>query len=286
MGDLPFMVAADSSDVWSRPAEFRRDRRIGTPPDAFSAEGQDWGLPAYDFQAMAAEGFSWMRARAAQAAAHHGLARLDHVIGMYRTYSRPLDSDEGAFEPDVEAAQLARGETLLGLFAAEGRVVAEDLGLLPDYLRPSLERLGIPGYRVLRWEKGEDGAFRDPALWPVASVATTGTHDIEPVALWWDELPAEERAALVRVPALAGVNPSRPFDAEVRDALLDAVYGAPSVLAIAPLQDLLGTRERVNVPGTVSATNWTMRMTAEALALAQDRDVCARLATLAERHRR
>lgn len=286
MGDLPFMVAADSSDVWSRPTEFRRDRRIGTPPDAFSAEGQDWGLPAYDFPAMEAEGFSWMRARAAQAAETYGLSRLDHVIGMYRTYSRPLDSDEGTFEPSGEAAQLARGETLLGLFARAGRVVAEDLGLLPDYLRPSLDRLGIPGYRVLRWEKRDDGSFRDPAHWPVASVATTGTHDIEPNALWWDELPAHERAALVRVPALAALDPRRPFDASIRDALLEAIYGSPSALAIAPLQDLLGTRERVNVPGTVSTANWTTRMSEEVLALAADRDVCARLSDLATRHRR
>jgi 4-alpha-glucanotransferase len=283
MGDLPFMVAADSSDVWSRPSEFRRDRRIGTPPDAFSEEGQDWGLPAYDWDAMARAGYAWMRLRAERAGALYALFRLDHVIGMYRTFWRSVDGEASGFAPAEEPEQIRLGEALLGIFEAHGRVVAEDLGLVPPFLRPSLDALGIPGYRVLRWEKEGDGRYRDPSTWPENSVATTGTHDLEPNAVWWDALPSAEREALCALPALAAVGPADAFDDRVRDALLSAVYGSDSRLVIVPLQDALGARERVNLPGTVSRDNWSYRVPQDSLALAADRDLTARLAGLAAR---
>ena len=108
---------------------------------------------------------------------------------------REVDDDppEGRFSPAEEKDQIALGETVVGIFEGYGEVVAEDLGMVPEFLRPSLRALGVPGYKVLRWEKNSDGTFIDPATWPALSVATNGSHDIETNAEWWDALPPEER---------------------------------------------------------------------------------------------
>jgi 4-alpha-glucanotransferase len=323
-GDLPFMVGGDSADVWSRQKDFLLDRRVGTPPDAFSATGQDWGLPAYDWDVQRQNQFAWLRARAERSGSLFDLYRIDHVIGLYRTWTRPAnprpkserlnaapanngngngnvngngngaengeaevddDPPEGRFSPAKEKDQIALGETVVGIFEGYGEVVAEDLGMVPEFLRPSLRALGVPGYKVLRWEK-KDGTFLDPATWPELSVATNGSHDIETNAEWWDALPPEERKALVELPGLTHLDPEQAFDDQVRDALLQVVYDAPSALTINPLQDLLGTRERVNVPGTVADTNWCYRMDRDLAALAADRPTRDRLAALAEGTRR
>jgi 4-alpha-glucanotransferase len=290
-GDLPFMVGPDSADVWSRPRDFRRDRRVGTPPDAFSATGQDWGLPAYDWEQMRAGGFAWIGARAARAGALYDLYRVDHVIGLYRTWSRPAvrlppTGEEGSFAPAQEPEQIALGERVLSIFKQEGQVIAEDLGMVPEFLPPSLIRLGIPGYRVLRWERTKDGSFRDPATWPELSVATTGTHDIEPNAAWYETLTPAERIALHSLPGLAGLDPGGPYRAEVGEAILRALYESPAQLTINQFQDLLGTTDRINVPGTVAAKNWSYRMPMNVADLEADGPLRETLHALAARSRR
>lgn len=292
-GDLPFVTSGDSADVWAHRGDFRLDGRVGTPPDAFSAEGQDWGLPLYDWDRMRASGFAWHRARAARAGELYALYRVDHVIGLYRTFYRSTDGKESGFVPAEEDDQIRLGETILKMLADAGEVVAEDLGMVPEFLRPSLERLGIPGYKVLRWERDEvhqeDGkrlVWRDPAGWSELSVATSSTHDVEMHAQWYDGLPEAERAALAAVPGLEALAHHPRFDDVVRDALLRVLYASPSELVAITLQDALGSRERVNVPGTVSAANWTFRMPMDVDALAADRPTTERLARLAAETRR
>jgi 4-alpha-glucanotransferase len=287
-GDLPFMVAGDSADVWSRRGDFRLDARVGVPPDAFSPTGQDWGLPVYRWDEMAAQGYPWIRERARRMADLYDLYRVDHVVGLYRTYCFPNDGGEPRFVPETEPAQIRNGEAVLRICGEGARVVAEDLGVVPDFVRASLTRLGMPGYRVQRWEKTweTDGkAFRDPARWPRISVATTGTHDTEPVADWYDALPEEERRALLELPQLAALRSRAAgrFDEGVRDTLLELIYSAASDLALVPFQDLMGARERVNVPGTVTDQNWTYRMPMDLAALAADRATRERLRMLAVR---
>lgn len=290
-GDLPFMVATDSADVWARREDFRLDARVGVPPDAFSATGQDWGLPVYRWDAMARDGFRWLTERARRMADLYGLYRVDHVVGLYRTYFFPNGGGEPAFVPAGEEAQIRNGERVLHLLSRGARVIAEDLGTVPDFVRESLARIGVPGYRVLRWERhwhDPGQPFRDPERWPALSVATTGTHDTESLAEWYDAMPDDERRALLALPQLAALRERgpAPFDEGVRDALLELVYRSGSDLLLLPFQDAFGTRERVNVPGTMNDENWTYRISVGLGALHADRPARERLRALAARARR
>ncbi len=288
-GDLPFMVAADSADVWARQGEFRMDATVGAPPDAFNPDGQDWGLPVYDFRAMEASGYAWLKARARRSMALYDLYRLDHVVGFYRIYVRPRGGGAPRFVPSEEPEQRALGETVLGILGGGARVVAEDLGTVPDFVRESLTRLGIPGYRVLRWEREwhrPGQPFRDPAGYPPLSVATSGTHDTDTLAVWWETMPEAERRALVEIPGLARLRAlpggvPADFTPEVHDALLETLYGAGSDLLVLPIQDVFGLRERVNVPGTVGPENWSYRLPWSAGTLRRDAALVARSAALA-----
>jgi 4-alpha-glucanotransferase len=280
MGDLPFTVAMDSADVWANRAVFRTDLRVGAPPDELSSTGQDWGMPVYDWVALQRSDFAWLRARAARAGELFSIYRVDHVIGFYRTFFRSSDGHTTGFTPDNEGAQVRLGEAILRLLRHFGEVVAEDLGTAPEFLRPSLEKLRIPGYRVLRWEK--DGEkYRDPASWPLISVATNATHDTETTAEWYDQLSVERRTELLHLPGLSDLDPQRGFDDRVRDAILKTIYAAPSALSVVPFQDAMGTRERINVPGTLTPDNWSYRMAMDIESLLDDAATTERLATLA-----
>ncbi len=264
-GDFPFMVSGDSADVWSRQDDFRLDASVGAPPDAFSDTGQDWGFPAYRWSKIAAEGDAWLAARARRSAELYDGYRVDHLVGFFRTYVRER-SGSATFVPPDEPSQIAQGERLLTLFGSTGaRVIAEDLGVIPKFVRETLARNGIPGYKVLRWEREWDETrqpFRNPDVYPDCSVATSGTHDTETLAEWWDLAPVDEREAIASLPALRddGCDPHAPFRDPTRDAILRTLLRAGSSIAILPIQDVFGWRDRINVPALVSDANWCWRL--------------------------
>lgn len=263
IGDLPFMVSADSADVWAHQHLFSRDATVGTPPDAFSATGQDWGLPVYRWDAMRADDFGWLRERARRMAEMFDAFRIDHLVGFYRTYQRPTDGSEPYFAPAEESDQRALGEAVVEAFGSAGAaLIAEDLGTIPDFVRASLRDLGLPGYRVLRWERDWHASgkpFHTPEHYPAASLATSGTHDTDMLADWWDTASMEEREAVLQIPDLRAreLSADRPFDAELRDAFLATLMHAGSDLVILPLQDVFGWRDQINVPATVGPENWS-----------------------------
>ncbi len=269
-GDLPFMVDTHSADVWANQKEFQIDRSVGVPPDAFSATGQDWGMPAYDWAVVSDSGFTWLRDRARRSAELFDGYRVDHLVGFYRTYSRPRSGEgEPCFSPPGEDEQRGLGEQVLALFREPGsEIIAEDLGTVPDFVRDSLAGLDVPGYRVFRWERewNQRGLpFRDPARYPAISVATTGTHDTEPLAVWWEAADEKERAAVAAIPSLARATAGAdlanlPFDPVVRDALLEALVASGSDYVIFPMPDIFGWSDRINEPATVSDGNWTYRL--------------------------
>jgi 4-alpha-glucanotransferase len=274
------MVDCDSADVWAHADAFRLDASVGAPPDAFSETGQNWGLPVYRWDVMAARGFAWLRDRARRTAALYDGYRVDHLVGFYRTYVFPGDGSKASFSPSHEADQLRLGEAVLGVFRASGaRIIAEDLGTIPDFVRASLARLGVPGCKVFRWERRwsvPGQPYRDPAGYPAASVATSGTHDTETTAAWWDGLDPAEQRAVLEAPGVFERIGSRlappngattaadeapiPFSAELRDALLDVLFASGSDLLLLPVQDVFGWRDRINVPASLGDHNWTWRL--------------------------
>lgn len=293
-GDFPFMVGADSADVWAHQHLFRFDATVGVPPDAFSASGQDWGLPVYRWDAMGREDYAWLRQRVRRSARLFDGYRIDHLVGFYRTYSRAAGETEGQFDPAEEPAQLELGERLMAIFKGSGsRIIAEDLGVVPDFVRASLDRMEIPGYRVLRWERHWDEPgqpFKDPAGYPVLSVATTGTHDTDTLTTWWRTAPEDERRAFLALPQFAassakGDPAGIPWSDALRDRALQALYDAPSELLLLPIQDVFGWEDRINVPATVSDENWTWRLPWPVDALEREpqaRERCQVLRRLAE----
>jgi 4-alpha-glucanotransferase len=127
--------------------------------------------------------------------------------------------------------------------------------------------LGVPGFRVFRWERDwhADGQpFRDPQDYPALSVATTGTHDTEPMVVWWEGADAHERAAIGSIPSVQRVAgethlPDAPY-AAVRDILVETLFGSRSDIVLFPIQDVFGWRDRINEPATVSDENWSWRL--------------------------
>lgn len=260
-GDLPFMVDTDSADVWSRQQQFDLTVSIGAPPDAFSAEGQDWGTPLYQWDVIAREDFRWLRERARRCANLFDGYRVDHLVGFYRTYGRPKDGRPAYFTPADDREQLTLGETILGILREPGaEIIAEDLGTVPDFVRDSLARLGVPGFKVFRWERhwhAEGQPFRAPAEYPSVSVALSGTHDTEPMIVWWEQASDDERWKVTAV--VPGARADLPYES-VRDALLEALAGSGSDLVLLPIQDVFGWRDRINDPAVVADSNWVYRL--------------------------
>jgi 4-alpha-glucanotransferase len=171
-----------------------------------------------------------------------------------------------AFVPPTEPEQIRQGQEVLEVLSRSGaRIIAEDLGVIPAFVRQTLNDLEIPGYKVLRWERDwdEEGhPFKDPRLYPVCSVATSGTHDTEPLAEWWDEAPLEERQALAAIDHAGppDPDPAAPFNDTTRDAILQLLYGAGSDIVLLPIQDVFGWKDRINTPALIHHDNWTWRL--------------------------
>jgi 4-alpha-glucanotransferase len=293
MGDLPFVVGTESADVWSHAAQFQLPLSLGAPPDDFSADGQDWGLPPYDWLAMEADDSAWIRMRTRRSAQLYDRFRLDHVVGYFRQWvrrrpsgERPEKRDRGRFDPEGPGAQRARGQRVLVAMLAElsragervepPRAIAEDLGVIPSFVRESLWELRMPGYRVLPWEKDGDG-FRDPRGFPKDSVVSWSTHDTAPIDAWWPALPARDRELLA---LRAGIKNDGNDDAARSLALLGDMYGARSDLALALAQELLGVEDRINTPATVGPQNWTWRLPRPIEQLARDPRIAGRFASI------
>ena len=149
----------------------------------------------------------------------------------------------------------------------------EDLGVIPPFARATLTRLGLPGYRVLPWERDEHHRLRHPHEFPPGSVATWSTHDTAPITSWWNEMQPYEREDFARLLAL----PDGAGEESRVLHLLEALYGATSDLALVLAQELLLEGARINTPGTVGDHNWTYRLPVPLEILADDGALRSRL---------
>jgi 4-alpha-glucanotransferase len=260
MGDLPIFVAYDSADVWANPDLFRladdgRPTHVaGVPPDYFSATGQLWGNPLYDWERSAADGHAWWIERVRTALELCDLLRIDHFRGFEAYWEVPADEDtaiNGAWKPGPGASFFRVLEKALG-----GRLplVAEDLGVITPGVEALRDGVGLPGMKVLQFAFDDPCNVFLPHAHPQNCVVYSGTHDNDPTRGWWEHRATDIEKQLVG--EYAGCEVDEPHWALLRMGMLSAAH-----TFIAPLQDVLGLgREaRMNLPGEGSG-NWNWRM--------------------------
>lgn len=262
IGDLPFFVSPDSSDVWAHPELFVLDERrrpkfvAGVPPDYFSADGQLWGNPVYDWEALRATGYRWCIDRCRALLSHVDLIRLDHFRGFAASWNIPAGAPtarSGSWEAGPGAEFLETIEAELGGLP----FIAEDLGLITADVEALRDHFHIPGTRVLQF--AFDGHEDNPHLPQNAAnntVMYTGTHDNLTSREWFEQLTDSQRRLLLNKyfrNAGSGSIESGP-------ALMSLAWQSRAALAMAPLQDLLnlGGEARMNVPGRAGG-NWGWR---------------------------
>jgi 4-alpha-glucanotransferase len=314
VGDVPVGVSIYSEDVWAQPHLFDLQRSCGAPPekvfqsDPFTMQwGQNWGFPLYDWFAMSKDNFLWWRRRLRSLREIFSILRVDHALGFFRIYSFPwrperneeftnLSADEARERtggllpgfvpheddtPEHMEANRVHGETLLGILAEEtGRegLIAEDLGEVPPYVRPTLARMGLAGFKIPQWETEPDGFLTPGAAYPRVSITTYATHDHPPLCHIWDDLVTRSQGSpgsqpdssakreLRALVLFCGGNPdaweNHRFDFQVLRLLLGGLWQSNSWLAAANINDLFGTPDRFNVPGTSSSQNWSARLQA------------------------
>lgn len=259
VGDLPIFVAHHSADCWARPELFKLDGggapRVvaGVPPDYFSATGQRWGNPLYDWAAMAADGYAWWIARLRHELARADLVRVDHFRGFAASWEIPAASPTAIDGRWVEAPGAALFDALRAALG-ELPLIAEDLGVITPEVEALRERCGLPGMKVLQFAFGEDA--RHPFLphnYPRNCVAYTGTHDND-TAIGWYAAAGERERHFARVYLDSD-------GADIGWALIRAALASVARLAIYPLQDVLGLdgAHRMNTPGQMDCWTWRFR---------------------------
>ena len=267
IGDLPFFVSPDSSDVWANPELFvlGQDHQptvvAGVPPDYFSAQGQLWGNPVYDWDALRGSGYRWCVERLRTLLAHVDVIRLDHFRGFAAAWHVPAGA------ATAQTGQWVQGPGAEFFRAVEQDLgalpfIAEDLGLITPDVTTLRDQFHLPGMRVLQF--AFDGKVDNPYLpdnYVPDTVVYTGTHDNATTRGWYEELSAEQRQNVWSYLGRSGG--AAP---EVAPALMHLAWASVAALAIAPLQDLLnlGNEARMNVPGRAEG-NWRWRCTEEML---------------------
>ena len=261
IGDLPFFVSPDSSDVWANPEFFLLDERrwpkfvAGVPPDYFSAQGQLWGNPVYNWEALHATGYRWCIDRFRALLAHVDLIRLDHFRGFSAAWHIPSGAptaQTGSWQPGPGAEFFHKVEAELGGLP----FIAEDLGLITPDVETLRDQFQIPGTRVLQFafDGHEDNPYL-PRNFVNNTVVYTGTHDNPTSREWFEELPSTQQETVSGY-----FTEGNDRTIEPGPALMGLAWSSRAALAIAPLQDLLnlGREARMNVPGR-AAGNWCWR---------------------------
>ena len=261
IGDLPIYVSEDSADVWADPGQFQLDETLrpievaGCPPDGFSADGQLWGNPLFDWEKMAQDGYRWWMKRIAHQLRFYDILRIDHFRGFEAYYAIPFGSKTaqgGRWRPGPGYAFFQQLEKTLG----KQNIIAEDLGFLTPEVHKLLAQTGYPGMKVLEFAfDSRDGGGREyqPHNYPRNCVAYVGTHDNHTVQ-GWCKTAAPDDVAL----ALEYIH-ADPWEG-VHWSMMRAIWASVADMAIVQMQDLLGlgSESRLNTPSTLGK-NWRWR---------------------------
>lgn len=279
IGDLPIYVAEDSVDVWSCPQEFQLDENLvptevaGCPPDGFSATGQLWGNPLFDWDAMAANGYAWWVRRIRHLCGIYDVLRIDHFRGFAGYYAIPYGdktAENGRWRTGPGYALFATVKKELG----SPRIIAEDLGFLTDDVRALLKECAYPGMKVLEFafDSRDTGSASDylPHNYPVNSVAYTGTHDNETLVSWYQTVTDAERA-MVRDYLYDYATPEE----QLYQSMIALILRSAAATCIIPMQDWLGldNSARINKPSTVGQ-NWRWRLKKTQLTKKLQKEIC------------
>ncbi|MGB2578831.1 4-alpha-glucanotransferase [Elusimicrobium simillimum] len=272
-GDIPFGINLDSADVWAERDNFNPALEVGAPPDQFSTEGQRWGLPEYDWVKMYENNFNYWRRKVTRACELYDIFRLDHLVGFFRTFVYDSPESRGFFDWIGDDAQRKRGHdflTIVKSLSNNKQPVGEDLGVIPNFTREVMTELQIPGYKIMRWEREDDGYYREPKNYPQISVAALSTHDTETLRDWWETMPLEERSNIWEMISTQKTNGLVPFTPEVQEIVLRRILNSGSAIVMLSVQDIAGTVDRINVPGLVSEQNWSFRFKSTPETIEQD----------------
>ena len=316
--DLAVGVSPDGADTWSEPATMLRNVRVGSPPDAFNAKGQDWGLAPISPRAMQAGHARLFGELIGDAIGPAGAIRIDHAMSLMRLYliAEGLDGTDGAyvhypFEEMLKALSTTSHER-------RAVIIGEDLGTVPPNFRETMRANRVQGYRVLFFERALDRRFHLPTSYERDALACIATHDLPTLRGWWEghDIDDRERIGLDEPHAAEASRAERAHDRGLMLHALDAAGLVPEslgaaargeepvpttlsqdlavalsrFLAVTPcrlvavqLEDLAGMRERANLPGTVNEhPNWRRKLPVTLDALCQSADFIAITRAVAE----
>lgn len=265
IGDVPIYVALDSVDVWSNPQEFQIDKSTlepieiaGCPPDGFTADGQLWGNPLFDWGYMESNGFKWWIKRIKVQCSMFDMLRIDHFRGFDEYYAIPFGAENAKGGRWKKGPGVKFFETIKAAMI-EQNIIAEDLGFLTDSVRDLLKATGYPGMKVLLFgfDTRDSGAYL-PHSYIKNSVAYIGTHDNETVMGWIESAPkadVEKAFAYLRI-----------HDGEAYNwGFMKNLWASVSDLTVVQMQDILGLSDRMNTPSTLGE-NWKWRVSSDVFA--------------------
>lgn len=235
-GDLPILVSRDSADVWQHQEFFKLDFASGAPPDMYCAKGQRWGMPPYNWERIAQDGYRFLKERIKVAQQFYDILRIDHVVGLFRIWSipyrEPLENKglNGVFDPRDEKEWGRQGRSILSLMQDNTSMFlcAEDLGTIPQVCRDTLKELGIPGNDVQRWTKDWKlkHDFLAPRDYRALSVAMLSTHDTTNWPAWWEN----EAGTVDETLFIRKCNDRKIYYSQVKDKLFDPAFSSHSRL--------------------------------------------------------
>lgn len=265
IGDTPIYVAGDSADVWANPSQFCLDKELyptevaGCPPDAFSEDGQLWGNPLFDWEAMERDGYSWWIQRVGHTAKLFDVVRIDHFRGFDSFYAIPygeVTAKNGEWKKGPGMELFCAIKNALG----DVEIIVEDLGYLTDSVRQLVADSGFPGMKLLQFafDSREDGDYL-PHNYKNHCVVYTGTHDNDTIIGWMRTAPkASVKFAkeYLRLDSKEGYN----------WGMMKAAWASVGDLAVVTMQDVLGlgSQGRMNTPSTLGG-NWIWRMKKDSL---------------------
>ena len=292
LGDMPIYVSMDSADVWSHrelfcidQRTFKPDKVAGVPPDYFSADGQLWGNPLYDWKAMKADGYTWWIDRVKTALSLYDSVRIDHFRAFASYWAVPATAKtakEGAWEIGPRQELF---DAVCAAFDEPPSIVAEDLGTFGEDVIALLESSGFPGMRVIQFGFDPNGdSTHLPHNYPRNAVAYVGTHDNNTLLGWLWEAREDERRFALEYCGFDGADWGEGgYYSRSCRRITETVWKSAAALAIIPFQDMcgFGNDARMNIPG-IAEKNWRFRTTQETID-AMDRSYFAHINRLFRR---